>query len=383
MDKTILKKLNLENEFTKTPKKQKVFNKVKNGVPPAKGFNYEADILYLPETENGNKYLLVVVDLADNSFDFQELKNRDAKTVLEAFKMMFKRGYIKKPEISIRTDSGSEFQKEFDKYLQNEEIIHSTTLKNRHKQTANVENLNKQLGNIFNHYMNEKELKSGEQENDWDDKNLMSTVRKEGNKIKTLKLPKYSEWNLKFFDPVKAGEAKFKIGDIVHRKLDTPKNALNNEQNTNNFRMGDFRYDTTPRKIIKVIYMPDAPFYRYMLEGIPQASYADLELLKSKETEQKFDVERFLEFRTNKKVKEVKVKWKGYLVKDATWESIDKMMEDVGIKRYKEYVEEYNQKNKKKVAFEKPEAKQKENVKVKFNLEGLRRSARLAKKPTD
>jgi len=49
-----------DNQFTKTPKKQKVFNKVKNNIPPIENYNMEADILFLPTTKDGYKYLFVL-----------------------------------------------------------------------------------------------------------------------------------------------------------------------------------------------------------------------------------------------------------------------------------------------------------------------------------
>jgi hydrogenase maturation factor len=335
----LIKALKLENDFLKTPKKQKVFNHVSNGIVPVKGMNYEADLLILPKTKKGFQYLLVVVDLADRSFDIEPLKNKDAQTVLNGFKNMFKRSYVKKPEISLRTDGGGEFQKELDKFLKDNKIIHSVSLPDRHKQMANVESLNRSLGRLFNMYMNSKEIETDEQYNNWDD--IISIVRNELNKIRKIQLPKFNDWNIQMFDPIKAGEPKYKIGDLVHRKLDAPKNALNKDQSTKTFREGDIRWDVLPRKIIKVIYMADSPWYRYILDGISQASYCDIELMPSKEKEEKYFIQRFLDFRTNKKVNQVLVKWKGYTVKDATWESIDKIMEDVGIKVYKGLVGQY------------------------------------------
>lgn len=386
----IVKDLKINSIFTKTPKKQKLFNHVKDGIVPVAGYNYNADLLYLPKTDNGNKYLLVCVDLADNSFDIQELKNRDAKSVLEGLQKMFKRGFLKKPEISIRTDSGSEFQKEFNKYLKDNKIIHSQTLPDRHKQNSNVENLNKQLGNVFIHYMNSKEIEEGEQYDNWDD--ITDTVRKEGNKIRKLKLPKYSEWKIKFFDPLKAGEPKYKLGDFVYRKLDAPRNALNNNQNTKQFRTGDFRWDTTARKIKKVLYMPDAPWYRYMLEGIPQASYGEIELMPSNKGKDKaptYEILKFEGFRTNKKQKQVLIHWRGFPVSENSWENVNEIIKDIGEKSYNLYVKKYNDDYKKtEKKFEDIGKKQEAKLKEQQELEQLekdfeqpipRRSARLRK----
>ena len=57
MDK-LIKKLNIDETYTKAPK-QKVFNKVKDNVPHVEDYNFMADLLLLPETKKGFKYLLV------------------------------------------------------------------------------------------------------------------------------------------------------------------------------------------------------------------------------------------------------------------------------------------------------------------------------------
>lgn len=328
----VLDKLNIKTtEFTKAPKKQKVFNKVKNGVPPIANYNMEADILYLPQTKEGFKYCLVMCDLANNKFDIQPMKNRNTDEAVEAFKKMVKRKYIKAPKISLRTDNGAEFQGKFDKMLKNNEIWHRKVLPYRHKQMANVESLNRQLGNIFNEYMNMKELETGEIYKEWTD--ILEPVRKELNNYREIKLIKLKDWKPKLFDPVAVKEqAKYKIGDLVHRKLDYPKNALNNNQPTANFRMGDFRWDTLARKVKKVVYMPDAPFYRYVLEGLPNVSYPEIELMPSKEKQQKYDVEKFLKEKVIKGNKFYLVKWKNYKVAQATWELGKHLKDDIGEK---------------------------------------------------
>jgi len=68
---------------------------------------------------------------------------------------------------------------------------------------------------------------------------------------------------------------------MVHRALDAPKNALGQNQNTKNFRAGDITFDKKPRSIVKVLYMAgNGPNYRYMVDGIRNASYSENELMK-------------------------------------------------------------------------------------------------------
>ncbi len=89
------------------------------------------------------------------------MTNKDADTTLNAFQNMFERKFIKKPFASIRTDGGSEFKSVFAKWLYNQSIMHKVAEPNRHKQLANVERLNKELGRLFNGYMSAKEIQTG------------------------------------------------------------------------------------------------------------------------------------------------------------------------------------------------------------------------------
>jgi len=278
MDK-IIKKLKIDETFTKAGKKQKVFNKVKNNIPLIEDFNFMADLLLLPETKEGFKYLLVVVDLATDEFDIEPLKNKTPADVLNGIKKMIKRKYIKKPYASIRTDDGNEFKGVFHKWLYDNSILHKVALAGRHKQLGNVEVLNSQLGRLFNGYMNMKEEETKKIYKEWTD--ILNFVRKELNAIRKKEL-NFDVENYPAFDFKKAGKSKYKIGDLVYEKLDHPQNALGQKQPTANFRVGDYRYSKQPKKIIKIIYMNDEPFYRYMLEGIKNASYSSLELMPSK-----------------------------------------------------------------------------------------------------
>jgi hypothetical protein len=62
-------------------------------------------------------------------------------------------------------------------------------------------------------------------------------------------------------------------------------------------------------------------------------------LLSSKETEQKYYVEKFL----NKKVENRKtyylVKWKDYATKEATWEEKTELIKDIGQQHFTKLVE--------------------------------------------
>ena len=102
------KVLKIDDTLLKVPKKEKP-TKINDVVTMMDGFNYMADILYLPETKEGFKYLLVITDLATREFDIEPLKSKTTDEVLTAMKAMFKRKYISIPKASLRTDNGTEF----------------------------------------------------------------------------------------------------------------------------------------------------------------------------------------------------------------------------------------------------------------------------------
>ena len=333
--KAILEKLKIDETFTKNRNvKQKQFNHIKNNIPLLEDYNFMADLIEFPLTKKNNKYLLSVVDLATDEFDIEPLKNKTPKDVLDGFKNMFKRKLIKKPYASIRTDNGNEFKGIFNKWMEDEEIFHKVNLPNRHSQMANVEALNKQLGRLFNGYMNHKEETTGKVYREWDD--IVNIVRKELNTIRKKNLQPYNinDYSIPNLDK----NPKFKVGDIVHYKLDWAENALGHKQPTPNFRVGDYRYSRAPKKIIKVLYMNDYPYYRYLLEGIPNASYSEYQLLMSVEKETKYKVKSIIGKRIKNKVVEYLIWWDGYKKKDATWEKETQLIKD-GLKNQ---IDEYN-----------------------------------------
>lgn len=325
----VLQKINIkQNILTKPPPKQKKFNNVKRHVTMIKSFNYEADLLYMPRTKHGYKYILAVVDLADDSFDIQPLRNKKSSEIVEAFKEIVKRKYIKIPEVSIRTDQGTEFKHEFDKYLKQHKIYHRLSLPYRHKQMANVECLNKQLYYIFSAYMNMKEEETDNPYNEWMD--IIDDVRKYLNEERKLDILPPNEWLKSLNYTLKDVEPKYKIGDFVFFKLDHPKSALNENQPTANFRVGDYYYDPTPRKINRIIYMLDYPYIRYTLNGVKHVSYCEEELIHSNEKFEKYMIKKIIDMKTEKKQKFIKVWWKGFLKSDSTWEKQTDILTDIG-----------------------------------------------------
>ena len=75
----VLDKLGVDEIFTRPTPKQRVFNHIKDNIPHVANYNYMADLLELPKTRKGFRYLLVMVDLATNKFDIEPMKNKEAQ----------------------------------------------------------------------------------------------------------------------------------------------------------------------------------------------------------------------------------------------------------------------------------------------------------------
>jgi hypothetical protein len=301
--KAILDKFGVDETFTKqriTKPKQDEWNSIKNNIPLKEDYNFMADVLHLPTDKKGFKYLFVIVDLATDDFDMEPMKLLDQDTTLAALKNCLKRKYIKidKNTYTVTTDGAQEFAGKFHQWLWDKNIFHRTGLGYRHEQHANVESLNKQLGRVFNGYMNAKEEATGKVYREWTD--IVAKLRIDLNKFRKKILPKDPVYktvdlteekkaqikdkktgevtDITYYDKVKP--PKFKVGDIVHRILQVPKNALGKNQPTTNFRAGDYYLEKEGRQITQILYMSDKPLYRYLLAGIKKASFTDNELRK-------------------------------------------------------------------------------------------------------
>lgn len=334
----LIKKLQIDETYTRPLPKPKL-PKVKDSTYPKGGYNYMADLLMLPETKEGYKYILAVVDLWNNRFDIEPMKNKEAKTTLKALQTIFHRGkYIKEPKSSIRTDNGTEFKDAFDKWLYNNDILHSVSLPYRHKQTSNVESLNRQLGRLFNGYMNSMELKTKKPYKEWTD--ILDQVRAGLNEVRPYRKDEDTfTYNVKPIDI--STPPKYNIGDLVYRRVERPQDILGQEQSTTNFRVGDRRFENVPRRIVNVVCYTSPNPYRYILEGFPQVSYGEEELLPAKEKEAKYIVRKIINKQTIKVNRKNQIQylvwWKGYKKADATWEPKDILVED----DLQEYIDDY------------------------------------------
>ena len=138
------------------------------------------------------------------------------------------------------------------------------------------------------------------------------------------------------YAPPTLDKPKYKVGELVYRISERPLNALGQVQpDATKFRAGDTRWDTTPRKIVKVLYYPKN--IRYMLNEIFETSYQECELMPAVEEHEKFIVERIIDKKKIKGRVYYKVKWRGKKITDATFEPRIKLLQD-GLN---EYVKQY------------------------------------------
>jgi hypothetical protein len=337
----ILTKLNINESLTKPIRKEKVFHKVKDNINKKEDYNFGADLLFLPETKDKYIYLLVVVDLATDEFDMEPIKDKEPNTILKAFKTIIKRPYLNKPYASVRTDAGNEFLGVFQKYLYDESILKRTALPARHTQNANVESLNRQLGRLLNGYMNSKEIETGSKYKEWDE--VLPIIRKELNAYRKKSESDLQKYKDKVPDIAFSVDPKFKIGDLVYRLLDTPENALGDKQ-SGTFREGDYRYDRQPRKIEKIVYYDGKKSpYRYLLNGLKNASFTEHQLKEAEEEEELFEVKQLLEKKMIAGKPHILTWYYGELKKEASWQPEEELLKGVP-----NLVKEFNEKPKKK-----------------------------------
>jgi hypothetical protein len=343
--KEIINKFGINEKLTKPVKKIKKFNKIKMNMIPIEDTNFMADLLFLPTTKMGHKYLLTCVDIANNDCDFEELKTKNPSEVKNAFIKMFKRKYLKVPMVMI-TDSGNEFKSEVDQYLKKEGVYHRTTLPGRHYSTANVEALNKQLGRILNGYMNKIEEETDETYKEWTD--IIDELRVDLNKARHIELPTVEEAIENMETVTYDNDPKFNEGDLVHYQLNAPRDALGNKQNTSIFRVGDYRFSKDVKKIRKIVMMNDEPHYRYMLQGMNNVLWYDNELMKADENSTETHlVKRIIGKRVRNKKNEYLIWWKGQLKSNSTWEPEANLRDDLG-DFLDTLIDDYNTQSKKK-----------------------------------
>lgn len=347
----LIKKLNIDETYTAPIKQKVIYDTVRdNTLYGVEDMNFMADVLHLPTTGEGYRFLLIIVDLGTNEFDIQPMKGTSKSTVsdkevLQAMQTIFKRKWLNKPDGSIRVDQGNEFKGTFTDYCYKNNILLRRGLAGRHKQMSVIDALCQQLGRLFNGYMNHKELQTGKTYRNWTD--VIDIVRDDLNEIRRVKNI-ITPYDVKTPDVILTGN-KYNVGDKVFRKLEKPKDALGNNQPTSNFRVGDFRWELKSREIKQILNYPNN--IRYLLKGINSCSYTEAELMPAKEIikpkqtndkgEELYTVKEIIGKKTVKGVVYYKIWWLGYKKNEATWEKeYDLTLDGLG-----DMLQEYDENN--------------------------------------
>lgn len=287
----------------------------------------QGDILYLPE-DKGYKYLLVIVDLYDNSVDAEPVKDILSKDndVLKAFKAIYSRNYLEFPFV-ITLDSGSEFKQQSVKdYLENNGVNVKYALPGRSRQLANVERQNQRIGTILMKRMASQELITGQVSKEWVD-DIKPLIKLFNERKKTPLKQEISP------DPI-ANEYNgnlLKIGTKVRLLLDKPIDTVKGKRLIGNFRSGDIRWTTKIYKITEVLLKPGFP-PMYLTDANDNVARTKNQLQKVSKNDEEPDarfirgnpdtyiVSKILDKKVENRKTYYLVKWKGFKENEATWE---------------------------------------------------------------
>lgn len=289
----------------------------------------QADILYLPEDKEF-KYLLVVVDLYDNSVDAEPVKDILSKDndVLKAFKAIYNRHpRILNFPLILTLDSGSEFKQQSVKdYFEDNDVNVKYALPGRSRQLAYVERQNQRIGTILLKRMASQELITGQVSKEWVD-DIKPLIKLLNERKKT---PLTKE---KSSDPIadKYSGELLKIGTKVRLLLDKPIDTVRGKRLIGDFRSGDIKWTTKVYKITEVLLKPGYPPL-YLTDADDYVARTKNQLQKVSKKDEEPDA-RFIRGNPDtyiiskildKKVENRKtlylVKWKGFKEDEATWE---------------------------------------------------------------
>jgi len=291
--------------------------------------------------DKGFKYFLVLVELACRRVDGESLKNKEAETVLRAFKRIYKRGRIIPPTHRLEVDNGTEFNNELVRnfFINEIGVLMRFGQPGRHRQQCYAERAIQAIQEPLIHRMTAQELKTGEPSLEWIDDfhNIVDAVDRKWRRNS----PKIPVDSPRIF----MNDALLSEGTRVRVKLDEPISVLGKKLH-GKFRTGDIRWDPEIRTIKKLILSPDQP-PTYLLNGphgrlgVSRCAYTrkQLQIVPDNENPppdsvirgkpERYIPERILKQRIRQGKLQYLVKWERYPESEATWESADRLKEDV------------------------------------------------------
>src|ERR1044072_2430240 len=142
------------------PKKEKRFERPKVLIWKVNA-TQQANICEMPE-DKGFNYFLILVELACRQVDGEPLRNKEAGTVLRAFRRIFKRGRIIPPTHRLEVDNGTEFNNELVRnfFINEIGVLMRFGQPERHKQQCYAERAIQAIQEPLIHRMTAQELKT-------------------------------------------------------------------------------------------------------------------------------------------------------------------------------------------------------------------------------
>lgn len=301
----------------------------------------QSDLAEMPIDPKGYHYFLVLVELSRLRVDGELLRNKTAQSVLNAFIRIYRRGRIKPPTDRLEIDSGKEFDNELVRnlFINSIKVLMRFGEPGRHKQQSYAERVIQKIENPLLKRMTAQEMKTGITSVEWSEdfhdivREIDRRWQREPPRIpdgppkvdkNTVLLPEGTRVRVRLYDPISV------LGKKLHGK----------------FRIGDIRWDPEVRIIKKLILSSEQP-PTYLLNGphgrlgVSRCAYTRKELQIVPDHENpppdsiirgkpnRYIPEKILRQQIRNGVLQYLVKWEHYPESEATWESADKLQEDI------------------------------------------------------
>lgn len=191
--------------------------------------SYQCDLTFYSKFKRQNKgywVILTVIEMNTRKAYARPLKNKETKTVLDAFKDILKE--LPEDMDRIESDNGSEFiNKQFQKMIDDEEIIHLTFDAENHRALGVVERFNGTLREKIGAYMNANNTVKWidvlddlvENYNDTEHSGIHNRKPKDLDWTDEHEIIGLALEHNKKVDDLRTKVANIEIGDIVKRKV--------------------------------------------------------------------------------------------------------------------------------------------------------------------